>query len=129
VRWDSDHVVTFNDDVRAVCEEVVRGGALDRVYWALDFFDASINRIAAWVIGTRAFQKALLSALLQPVALLKELETAGDRSARLAVFEEAKTLPLGAVWDYACLRQDVPPQGAWLAAVRDYEKEVLSQRV
>jgi len=128
IRWDSDHVVILNDDVRAVCEEVVRGGVLDRVFFALDFFDASINRIAAWVIGTRSFQKALLSALLQPVDLLRELESGGDGAGRLGVFEEAKTLPMGAVWDYFCLKEGAPVQGAWLEEVRAYEKEILSKR-
>lgn len=128
VRWDSDHVVILNDDVRLLCEEVVRGGVLNDVFFAFDFFDASINRIAAWVIGARAFQKALLFALLQPNALLKDLEAKGDNAGRLGVFEEAKTLPAGAVWDYFCLQQEAPVQGAWLDEVRAYEKDVLSKR-
>ena len=104
VRWDSDHVVILNDDLRAIAEEIVRGGFLDRVHIGLDFFDASINRIAAWVIGTRAMIKALLAALLEPIDRLREREVCGDYSARLAMVEEIKTLPLGAVWDYYCLR-------------------------
>ena len=128
IRWDSDHVVILNDEIRAVCEEVVRGGALDRVFFALDFFDASINRIAAWVVGIRAFQKALLAALLQPLPLLRELETGRDLTGRLAVLEETKTLPMGAVWDRFCAMSEVPPQGAWLEDVRAYERTVLSAR-
>src|SRR5204862_3621110 len=100
VRWDSDHVVILSDDVRAVAEEVVRGDYLGRVHLGLDFFDASINRVAAWVIGTRALLKALLVALLEPTALLRDAEAAGDYTRRLALLEESKTLPFAAVWDY-----------------------------
>ena len=128
VRWDSDHVVILSDEVQALCDEVVRGEALSRVFFALDYFDASINRIAAWVIGARSFKKALLRALLQPNALLRDLEGKGDRTARLAVLEEAKTLPFGAVWDYFCLQSGVPPQGAWVGEVKAYEREVLAKR-
>lgn len=128
VRWDSDHVVTLSDDVRAIAEEIVRGGYLGRVHIGLDFFDASINRVAAWVIGTRAMQKALLLALLQPAARLLRFEVEGDFTGRLALFEELKTLPAGAVWDYFCLSADVPIGGAWLDAVREYEHNVLLQR-
>ncbi|MDH7569432.1 MAG: L-rhamnose isomerase [Armatimonadota bacterium] len=128
VRWDSDHVVTLTDEVRAIAEEVVRGDALDRVYFGLDFFDASINRVAAWVVGARAAQKALLLALLQPAQTLREMENAGDRTARLALMEEVKALPFGAVWDYFCLTHEVPPGASWLNEVRAYEREVLSKR-
>jgi len=128
VRWDSDHVVILNDDLRAIAEEIVRGGFLERVHIGLDFFDASINRIAAWVIGTRAMIKALLAALLEPIDRLRERETAGDFSARLALLEEIKTLPLGAMWDYYCLRQDTPVGMAWMDAVRQYERSVTSKR-
>ncbi|MBX6313827.1 MAG: L-rhamnose isomerase [Isosphaeraceae bacterium] len=128
VRWDSDHVVLLSDDVRAIAEEVVRGDYLGRVRIGLDFFDASINRVAAWVIGTRAMLKALLIALLEPTATLRALEAAGDYTGRLALMEEVKTLPFGAVWDYYCLRQDVPVGPAWLDEVRGYEREVLARR-
>ncbi len=128
VRWDSDHVVIFDDPTRAIFEEVVRGGWLDRVSIGLDYFDASINRIAAWVIGSRAAQKALLAALLEPTARLREYEINGNFTARLALLEELKTLPLGAVWDEFCRRTNVPVGFAWLDAVARYEREVLSRR-
>jgi L-rhamnose isomerase len=128
VRWDSDHVVILSDDLRAIAEEIVRGGFLKRVHIGLDFFDASINRVAAWVIGTRCMLKGLLIALLEPIQTLRDLEAAGDYTGRLALLEELKTLPFGAVWDYYCLRQGVPVGADWLDAVRDYEREVLSRR-
>jgi L-rhamnose isomerase len=128
IRWDSDHVVILTDDLRAIAEEIVRGGFLERVHIGLDFFDASINRVAAWVIGTRAMLKALLAALLEPTAQLQRLEGGGDYTGRLALVEEVKTLPLGAVWDYYCLREDVPVGPAWLESVRKYEADVLSRR-
>jgi L-rhamnose isomerase len=128
VRWDSDHVVTLTDDLHAIAAELVRGNYLERAHIGLDFFDASINRIAAWVIGARATLKALLAALLEPVDTLRTQEQAGDYTGRLAWLEESKTLPLGAVWDYLCLRQDVPLGPGWLNEVRAYEKNVLSQR-
>jgi L-rhamnose isomerase len=128
VRWDSDHVVILSDDLRAIAEEVVRGEYLGRVHLGLDFFDASINRVAAWVIGTRCLLKALLIALLEPTATLRELETAGDYTRRLALLEEMKTMPYGAVWDCHCLRQDVPVGPAWLEVVQVYERDVLARR-
>jgi L-rhamnose isomerase len=128
LRWDSDHVVTYSDDVRAVAEEVVRGGYLDRVRLGLDYFDASLNRVAAWVIGARALQKAFLTALLEPTERLRQVEAAGDTTARLALVEELKSLPLGAVWDYWCLRCDVPVGARWLEEVRRYEAQVLALR-
>jgi L-rhamnose isomerase len=128
VRWDSDHVVILSDDLEAIAQEVVRGGYLDRVHIGLDFFDASINRVAAWVIGTRCMVKALLLALLEPIGLLREREAAGDYTARLALLEELKTLPSGAVWDYYCEIQGVPVGAAWLETVREYEREVLARR-
>lgn len=128
VRWDSDHVVLLTDDLRAIAEELVRGQYLNRVHVGLDFFDASINRIAAWVIGTRCMIKALLLALLEPAARLRAAEAEGDFTTRLALVEEAKTLPFGAVWDHYCLQQEVPPGEAWLENVRVYEKGVLAQR-
>lgn len=128
VRWDSDHVVLMNDDTRAIAEEIVRPGFEKRVHIGLDFFDASINRIAAWTIGTRSTIKSLLVALLEPTAALRELEAAGDYTARLALLEELRTLPFGAVWDYYCLSKGVPVGNAWIAEVKRYEAEVLSRR-
>ena len=128
VRWDSDHVVLFDDPTRAIMEELVRGGFLDRTHIGLDFFDASINRVAAWVIGTRGAIKSLLAALLEPAAQLAAAEKSGDNTTRLALFEEAKTLPLGAVWQEYCHRQNVPADASWIAEVKSYEKNVLSKR-
>jgi L-rhamnose isomerase len=128
VRWDSDHVVTLSDELRAITEEIVRGDYLGRVHLGLDFFDASINRVAAWVIGTRAFLKALLVALLEPVGLLRQAEEDGDYTRRLALLEELKTMPFAAVWDYYCAGQDVPVGIAWLDAVKTYERSVLVRR-
>ncbi|MFA4945724.1 MAG: L-rhamnose isomerase [Lentisphaeria bacterium] len=128
VRWDSDHVVLLSDDLLALAREVVRGDALGRIHLALDFFDASINRIGAWVIGARATQKALLAALLEPSAHLRTLELQGQGAAKLAVLEELKTLPLGAVWDSHCQRADVPVGPAWINAMQDYEAAVLLPR-
>ncbi|MCL5279732.1 MAG: L-rhamnose isomerase [Planctomycetes bacterium] len=128
VRWDSDHVVILSDELEALAQELVRGGYLDRTHIGLDFFDASINRIAAWVIGTRCMLKALLLALLEPAAKLQQMEAAGDLTSRLAMLEELKTLPFGAVWDYYCTRSNVPAGEAWLAEVKTYAKNVLSKR-
>ena len=128
VRWDSDHVVTLTDELGAIAQELVRGDFLGRVHIGLDFFDASINRVAAWVIGTRAMLKALLAAMLEPIGLLREAENAGDLTRRLALLEEAKTLPIGAVWDYYCLKQNVPSGADWLACVKAYERDVLLKR-
>jgi L-rhamnose isomerase len=128
VRWDSDHVVVLNDELRAIAEELVRGDYLNRVYIGLDYFDASINRVAAWVIGSRNMLKALLIALLEPAARLRAAEAAGDNTARLALQEELKTLPFGAVWDYHCQQSGVPVGQAWLEDVRMYERKVLSKR-
>lgn len=128
VRWDSDHVVILSDEIRAIASEIVWNGFLDRVHIGLDFFDASINRIAAWVIGTRAMQKALLLALLSPAESMSEAEASMDYTARLALMEDSKSLPFGAAWDRFCLEQDVLPDGQWLDAVRDYEKKVLAGR-
>ena len=128
VRWDSDHVVILSDDLRAIAEELVRHNFLDRVHIGLDFFDASINRIAAWVTGTRAMIKALLIALLEPTDLLRQLELEGNYAARLALLEELKTMPFGAVWDAYCLRHEVPAGSAWLNDVAQYEEDVLKTR-
>ena len=128
IRWDSDHVVVLNDELRAVAEELVRGDYLGRVHVGLDYFDASIQRVAAWVIGIRAMLKALLAALLEPAAKLRGLEQSGDFTSRLALFEEVKTLPLGAVWDYYCTQRNVPVGMAWMDCVKDYESRVTSRR-
>ncbi len=128
IRWDSDHVVLLEDPVREIAHECVRGNVLDRVIFATDFFDASINRIAAWVIGVRALKKALLEALLEPVHLLREAEEAGDYTARLAIMESSKGLPSSAVWDMACLRSDVPVGIGWLHELRAYERDVQLRR-
>jgi L-rhamnose isomerase len=128
VRWDSDHVVILSDELEALAQELVRGNYLDRTHIGLDFFDASINRIAAWVIGTRCMIKALLLALLEPTAQLQQLEATGDFTSRLALLEEIKTLPFGAVWDYYCAKSNVPVGNAWLNEVKTYEKNVLSKR-
>lgn len=128
VRWDSDHVVILNDELRAIAEELVRGNYLPRTHIGLDYFDASINRVAAWVIGTRAMLKALLIALLEPTEKLRELELAGDFTARLSLLEECKMLPYGMVWDQYCQRQNVPAGIGWLERIRIYEKQTLSKR-
>jgi L-rhamnose isomerase len=128
VRWDSDHVVTLTDELQAIAQEIVWGGYLDRIHIGLDYFDASINRIAAWTIGVRNMVKALLLALVAPIELLRKLELTGDYTSRLAIMEDMKMLPAGAVWDYYCAKQDVPVGDAWLSEVKQYEKDVLSKR-
>ncbi|MBN2506644.1 MAG: L-rhamnose isomerase [Verrucomicrobia bacterium] len=128
VRWDSDHVVTLTDELEAIAQEIVWGGYLDRVRIGLDYFDASINRVAAWVIGTRNMLKALLLALLAPASQFRQAENHGDYTTRLALMEDAKALPWGAVWDYYCHTRDVPVGHAWLAQVKQYDKDVLSKR-
>ncbi len=128
VRWDSDHVVTLSDETRAIAREIVVGDYLGRVHIGLDYFDASINRVAAWVIGTRAILKALLMALLEPADQLRALEAGGDFTGRLALAEEAKALPWSAVWDAYCTQQNVPVGAAWLDEVREYERAVLAKR-
>jgi L-rhamnose isomerase len=128
VRWDSDHVVTLTDDLQATAQEIVWGGHTSRVRIGLDYFDASINRVAAWVIGTRNMLKALLLALLAPIDRLNQLETEGDFTSRLALMEESKVLPFGAVWDYHCAKSGTPVGDAWLAEVKNYERAVLSKR-
>jgi L-rhamnose isomerase len=128
VRWDSDHVVLFDDPTRAIMEEVVRGGFLSRTHIGLDYFDASINRVAAWTIGARNALKCLLVALLEPIETLRAAEAAGDHTGRLALMEEAKTLPFAAVWDEHCRRQNVPVGSAWIEEVRTHERKVLNKR-
>ena len=129
VRWDSDHVVTYSDELQAIMQEIVRGKFLDRVHIGLDFFDASINRVAAWTIGTRNALKALLAALLEPTETLQRFEDEGDLTSRLALMEELKTMPLSAVWDYYCLQADVPVGMDWLDRVKAYETETFPTRI
>jgi L-rhamnose isomerase len=128
VRWDSDHVVTYTDELQGIAQELVRGDYLDRTHIGLDYFDASINRVAAWVIGTRNALRAVLAALLEPIDRLRDAENAGDYTARLAMLEELKAMPVGAVWDYYCLTSDAPVGTAWLDQVKGYESRVLSKR-
>jgi len=128
VRWDSDHVVTLNEDVQLIASEIVRNNFYDRVNIGLDFFDASINRIGAYVVGTRAAQKAFLIAMLEPTKQLVEMEEKGQNFERLAMLEELKTLPFSAVWDYYCLQEDVPVGSDYIGEIQNYEKEVLSKR-
>jgi L-rhamnose isomerase len=128
VRWDSDHVVTLSDELQAIMQELVRGDFLGRVHIGLDFFDASINRVAAWVIGTRNALRALLMALLEPIHQMRKLEVSGDYTLRLALLEELKGLPFGAVWDFYCLQQSVPIGVSYMDEIWAYERKVLSQR-
>jgi L-rhamnose isomerase len=128
VRWDSDHVVIQSDDLQAVADEIVRSGHMDRIHIALDFFDASINRVGGWVISARATLKSLLSALLQPWRKLRAYENEGNFFARLALKEESKTLPMGAVWDYYCLQKNVPHRDLWMQDIASYESDVLRKR-
>lgn len=128
VRWDSDHVVIFDDELREIFKELVRNDALERAMIGLDFFDASINRVAAWVIGTRAAQKALLFALTQPNDALKDMQDSADFTRRLMLMEDVKTLPFGEIWDEYCRRQNVPLDRKWYAEVEKYERDVQSKR-
>jgi L-rhamnose isomerase len=128
VRWDSDHVVILSDDLQELAKELVRGNFLERVHIGLDFFDGSINRIAAWTIGARSMIKALLIALLEPTARLRDREVTGDYTSRLALLEEFKTMPFGSVWEEYCRRHNVPGGLGWLGEVKRYEKDVLERR-
>ena len=128
IRWDSDHVVTFTDEIQAVAEEIVRCRALDRAHIALDYFDASLNRVGAWVVGARATLKAFLCALLSPEEKLRALERSRDNLGRLSLREEAKSLPWGSVWDEHCLRAEVPSGSDWLDDISRYERDVLNRR-
>ncbi|MCX7715164.1 MAG: L-rhamnose isomerase [Clostridia bacterium] len=128
VRWDSDHVVILDDELNAIAQELVRGDFLSKTHIALDFFDASINRVAAWAIGTRNTMKAVLTALCEPTQMLKKFENEGDFTSRLAMLEELKGYPSSAVWDYYCETRGVPVREAWLAEIKQYEKDVLSKR-
>ena len=130
IRWDSDHVVRLDDETQEICKEIVRCGGLDgRVNIALDYFDASINRIAAWTVGFRSVQKALLQALLTPNAAFKAMQDEGRFTELLVAQEESKTLPFGEIWAEYCRRAGVPEDGQWLAQVQAYERDVLSKRV
>ncbi|UQZ81229.1 L-rhamnose isomerase [Paenibacillus konkukensis] len=128
MRWDSDHVVTLDDELIDIGRELVRGDLLGKTHIGLDFFDGSINRVAAWVIGTRNTIKALLRAMLDPVEALKKAELEGDYTTRLALTEEFKSYPFGAVWDYYCASKGVPVREEWLSQVKAYEQEVLLKR-
>lgn len=128
VRWDSDHVVSLNDEVKSLSEEIVRSNVLERVHFALDFFDASMNRVGAWIIGARATLKSVLIALLEPRKNLQEFEDTGNYFARLALLEELKTMPFGAVWDYFCLKMDVPSGESWIEEIEHYDAEVTRKR-
>ncbi len=128
VRWDSDHVVAYDDETKAIMEELVRMNKLDKTYIATDFFDASINRIAAWIIGMRNTKKAILSALLQPTEQMKKLEADGDVTGRLAFSQEFKAAPFALVWDYYCKKNNKGVGLSWLEDVRAYEKDVLLKR-
>lgn len=129
VRWDSDHVVTFNDDLQNIMHELVRGDYLDRTHIGLDFFDASINRVAAWTIGTRNAVKALLMALLEPRDRLRAAENSDDFTMRLALMEELKSMPFAAVWDYYCHTQGVPVGISFMDEIKAYEQGALAERV
>ncbi|NMO97811.1 L-rhamnose isomerase [Paenibacillus lemnae] len=128
MRWDSDHVVTMDDELIEIGRELVRNDLLATTHVGLDFFDASINRVAAWVIGTRNTIKGILKAMLEPTDLLKSAELEGDYTTRLALLEEFKSYPFGAVWDYYCEKNGVPVREEWLTEVKAYEKEVLLER-
>jgi len=128
VRWDSDHVVLLDDELLAIGRELARSGRLDKVHIGLDYFDASINRVAAWVIGTRNMLKSMLIAFLEPGTALRKAELAGDYTTRLVLYEELKSLPWGAVWDQYCAQKGVPVGLAWLDEIKSYEKTVLSRR-
>ena len=129
VRWDSDHVVRLDDETKEIAKEIVASGRIDDIAMALDFFDASINRIAAWVLGIRSFRKALLSAMLTPHAMLTALQNEGNNTKLMVLQEELKMLPMGAVWEEFCARHGVEASENWFAEVEAYEKEVLSKRV
>lgn len=128
VRWDSDHVVVYDDELKEIAKEIVRNDALDRVIIGLDFFDASINRIAAWTIGSRNMIKALLNAMLTPNDKLRELQDAGNFTERLALMEEFKTYPMGDIWNYYCEKNNVPVAESWIKEVKEYEEAELSKR-
>ena len=127
VRWDSDHVILLDDEIQRIMDEVILNNYQDRTFIALDYFDASINRVAAWAVGMRNARKAILSSCLAP-ASIRDAEHKGDLTSRLALMEERKTLPFGAIWDYYCMKQDAGVGTDWLAKVKQYETDVLSKR-
>ncbi len=128
IRWDSDHVVLFDDETKEMAKEIVRCNATDRVYMALDYFDASINRISAWTVGFRSWQKALLSALVTPNALLKKLQDENRLTELMMLTEELKTYPFGDIWEHYCESEGVPAGAEWFDEVKKYEDEILSKR-
>lgn len=128
VRWDSDHVVLFDDEIKEIAKEIVRNDALGKVLIGLDFFDASINRVAAWVVGTRNMQKALLFALLHPNQRLKDLQDAAQFTEKMVLMEECKTLPFSDIWEAYCQEQNVPATETWFEEIKKYESEVLLKR-
>ena len=128
MRWDSDHVVLLDDETKEIAKEIVRNDAIDRVFIALDYFDASINRISAWTVGMRNMQKALLYALLSPNKKLKELQDESKFTELMMLQEEIKTYPMGAVWDYYCEQENVPVRTDWYKEIQKYEEEVLNNR-
>jgi L-rhamnose isomerase len=128
VRWDSDHVVILDDELQAIARELIRSGEINKVHIGLDFFDASINRVAAWVIGTRNMLKALLIALLEPLDELRQFEADMDYTWRLASLEEVKALPWAAVWNFYCAQKGTPVGVSWIDEVKQYERKVLSKR-
>ena len=128
VRWDSDHVTVINDELMMIARESVAYGYSDKIHFALDYFDASINRVAAWVIGARSFQMALLISLLEPKKMLMDAENSFDFTSRLALQETAKSLPWGAVWEYFCAINNVPTGNGYMSSIKNYEKEVLINR-
>ncbi|HNW57242.1 MAG TPA: L-rhamnose isomerase, partial [Bacteroidales bacterium] len=128
LRWDSDHVTTFNDEITLIAQEIIRAKALNKVNIGLDYFDASLNRIGAYVIGARSVQLAFLFALLEPFETLVKFEEKGMNFERLAFLELLKTKPFGAVWDYYCLQNNVPVGQDYITEIQKYEKEVLSKR-
>jgi L-rhamnose isomerase len=128
VRWDSDHVVTFNDDLQSIAQEIVRNNALERVHVGLDYFDASINRVAAWTVGARNTLRALLMALLEPLQMLTQYEIEADFSSRLALQEELKSMPFSAVWEYHCMQKDVPLGMDLMKVIKQYEQKELVKR-
>lgn len=128
IRWDSDHVVILNEELVAIAQEIVRADAIDKVHVGLDYFDASINRIGAYVVGVRATQKALLQALLEPLAKLREYEAKGQNFERMALLEEAKSMPWGAIYNYYCAKKEVIVGDSYIADIQQYEKDVTSKR-
>jgi len=128
IRWDSDHVVTLNEDIQLIASEIVRNDFLDRVKIGLDFFDASINRIGAYVVGTRAAKKAFMIAMLEPTDSLREMEENDQNFERLAMLEELKAMPFGAVWDYYCVKENVPVGEMYIKDIQEYEVDILSKR-